>query len=72
MRNHSGLLIRVIVAEAAMPIIYRGIDSSGIARVYGEATTDHEAFAQCRQAVIEYVRRRPDTAPMSAWLIEAV
>jgi hypothetical protein len=49
---------------------YIGYDKSGIPRVYGEAKQPDVAYTECTRAVQEYVRRRPDTAPVSSWLIE--
>lgn len=49
---------------------YIGVDRKGHERVFGEAKQPDVAFTECRQAVIEYVRRRPDAGPVSAWLIE--
>ncbi len=51
-------------------IRYLGIDQNGIARVYGEARREHEAWQEAKDAIIEYVGRRPDTGPVSEWLIE--
>ena len=49
---------------------YIGCDRAGIPRVWGEAKQDDVAYTECRRAIEEYVRRRPDTAPASTWLIE--
>jgi hypothetical protein len=49
---------------------YIGCDKAGIARVYGEAKQADVAYTECLRAVREYVRRRPDTGPVSDWLIE--
>lgn len=49
---------------------YIGTDRSGIPRVYGEAKQADVAYTECTRAVLEYVRRRPDTGPASSWLIE--
>lgn len=49
---------------------YLGADKNGIVRVYGQAKQPDVAFTECRQAVIEYVQRRPDTGPVDSWLIE--
>lgn len=49
---------------------YIGVDAAGIVRVYGEATDSHSAASQCWKAIREYVARRPDTAPVSRWIIE--
>jgi hypothetical protein len=48
-----------------------GADAAGIPRVYGEASNPHLAYIQCVDAIKEYVKRRPDTGPTSAWLIES-
>lgn len=47
-----------------------GIDANGIPRVYGTGPTRDVAETECRQAVIEYVRRRPETGPVAAWRVE--
>ena len=49
---------------------YIGADKNGIPRVWGEAKQADVAYTECLRAVAEYVKRRPDTAPASDWLIE--
>ena len=39
-------------------------DAHGIPRVYAEF------YADCWQEALAYVRRRPDTGPLSSWLFE--
>jgi hypothetical protein len=51
---------------------YIGIDRSGFTRVWGQAETSEEAWDQCYLAAIEYVRRRPDTAPCEEWMFKEV
>jgi hypothetical protein len=41
-----------------------GFDGSGIRRVWAET------LGECHIAAEEYVRRRPDTGPLSAWRFE--
>lgn len=55
---------------SAEPAKYIGYDKSGIARVYGAAKQKEAAYTECCCAVIEYVRRHPDTGPVRSWLIE--
>jgi hypothetical protein len=49
---------------------YVGYDKAGVPRVYGEAKQADVAFNECALAVVEYVKQRPDTGPVSSWLIE--
>lgn len=50
---------------------YVGYDRNGVPRVYGESLAGLvHAYGQCLQAVREYIRGRPDTGPVSSWLIE--
>lgn len=49
-------------------IRYSGFDGNGIPRVWGEHETSHEvAEARCMDAAKDYVKRRPDTGPLSRW-----
>ena len=57
------------MSKAAM-WIYHGSDKSGIVRVMRDGSTPQEAYHNCRQAVIDYVRGRPETGPVETWLIE--
>jgi hypothetical protein len=49
---------------------YVGKDGQGIARVYGEHENGEIAETLCREEALAYVRRRRDTGPLSAWIIE--
>lgn len=53
-----------------MIIRWIGKDANGIPRVYGEAPTPDIAEARCMDAAKDYVRHRPDTAPLSMWAFE--
>lgn len=53
-------------------IRYEAADRSGIPRVYGEGPQADVAYTRCAEAVLDYVQRRPDTGPVSSWLIERV
>lgn len=49
-------------------IRYEGFDADGIRRVFGEHETSHDvAETRCKDEAREYVKRRPDTGPLSAW-----
>jgi hypothetical protein len=41
-----------------------GFDPNGIRRVYGST------WSEARQEARKYIRKRPDTAPLSAWRFE--
>ena len=47
-----------------------GSDAHGIPRVYATDTNEADTYAFCRAEARDYVRRRPDTGPLSAWLFE--
>lgn len=51
---------------------YVGVDRNGIRRVCGQSENPTLAYVECQRAIADYVRRRPDTAPASAWLIEPI
>ena len=42
----------------------------GLPRVWGCGDTPDEAYRACVTAVMNYLVRRPDTGPLSKWLIE--
>jgi hypothetical protein len=44
-----------------------GFDGNSIARVYGEHPDMGVAETVCREEAAAYVRRRPDTGPLSRW-----
>jgi hypothetical protein len=44
-----------------------GIDPAGMPRVYAEDEYEQTAFGFCRQEIYAYVKRRPDTGPVSDW-----
>ena len=44
-------------------------DPKGVRRVYGYGRTAENAAAQTAKAVLEYVKKRPDTGPMAEWKI---
>jgi len=46
----------------------RGYDCNGIPRVYGEHSNLDVAETMCKEEAIEYVKRRPDTGPLSKWI----
>ena len=49
---------------------YVGKDPAGVPRVFGcsheSATT---AAEECKTAILEYLRRRPDTGPADKWTV---
>jgi hypothetical protein len=49
-----------------------GFDPKGIRRVYGEGQTASEAEAECRNAALAYIRRRPDAGPLADWTFKPV
>jgi hypothetical protein len=49
-----------------------GYDRAGVPRTYGLGQDEYEAHAECQLAIIAYVRRRPDTGPVSSWGKELV
>ncbi len=48
---------------------FTGKDTNGIARVYGSGETETQSVYECQEAAKDYVRRRPDTGPLSKWEI---
>jgi hypothetical protein len=44
-----------------------GYDKNGIARVFGTGSSHDIAETRCYEAVRDYVKRRPDTGPLSGW-----
>lgn len=44
-----------------------GFDGDGIRRVYGYGSTRDIAESRCLEAARNYVKERPDTAPLSRW-----
>lgn len=51
---------------------YVGSDPNGIPRVYGDHRNIDVAETMCREEAATYVRRRPDTGPLSGWSFNAV
>ncbi len=49
---------------------YVGKDANGIPRVWGEGETSEIAETRCREAVLDYLKGRPDTGPLSGWIVE--
>jgi hypothetical protein len=45
-----------------------GYDPNGTRRVYGEGPSLDVAETRCMEEAIAYLRRRPDTGPLSRWL----
>ena len=49
---------------------YVGKDASGTPRVFGcSHQSATEAAEECKAAILEYVRRRPDTGPLDKWTV---
>ncbi len=48
-----------------------GYDANGIRRVWGEGPTLDIAETRCKDAALDYVQRRRDTGPLSAWTFRA-
>lgn len=48
---------------------YIGTDKNSIPRVWGEGKTADIAETRCRLEVIEYIRRRPETGPVTSWKV---
>lgn len=46
---------------------FTGYDSDGIARVYADHSNYDVAQTMCHEEALIYVRRRPDTGPLSKW-----
>jgi hypothetical protein len=46
---------------------YTGFDGNGIARVYAEHENQDVAETMCKDEARNYVKRRPDTGPLSNW-----
>ena len=44
-----------------------GKDLMGVKRVSGFGETAKEAFQACLEEARQYVKRRPDTGPLSKW-----
>jgi hypothetical protein len=51
-----------------------GTDQSPImiGHVYGEGRTAPEAEAECHNAALDYVRKWPDTGPLTDWVFRPV
>jgi hypothetical protein len=52
--------------------LYEGFDPKGVKRVYGEGRTAPEAEAECHNAALDYVCKRPDTGPLADWTFRPV
>ena len=50
-----------------MEVDCTGYDKNGIARVLGTGSSHDIAETRCYEEVKDYVKRRPDTGPMSSW-----
>ena len=48
---------------------FTGFDPDGIARVWAEHANADVAESMCREEIVAYVRRRPDTGPVSGWSV---
>src|SRR3990167_8664190 len=48
-------------------IRYNGYDPSGIRRVWGQDEYEQTALGFAKEEASDYVRRRPDTAPLDQW-----
>lgn len=48
---------------------FTGYDANNIPRVFGEHENRDVAETACREEMVAYVKRRPDTGPLSAWTI---
>ena len=46
-----------------------GRDGSGVPRCFGRGPTPYTAVIECRKAIVEYVRQRPDTGPVGDWTL---
>ena len=46
---------------------FTGFDANSIARVYAEHDNTDVAETMCLDEAVAYVRRRPDTGPLSRW-----
>ena len=44
-----------------------GYDAKGIKRVWGEGVMSGKARREAKEAANNYVKRRPDTGPLSRW-----
>lgn len=53
------------------PRIYRfvGTDARNVPRIYAEHTNRDVAETLALQETYSYVRRRPDTGPLSQWVV---
>ena len=46
-----------------------GYDTNGIRRVFGLGETRNVAETECKRAILEYIRERPDTGPAAQWSV---
>lgn len=44
-----------------------GLDANSIERVWAEDAYEQTAFGFCHEEAVKYVKRRPDTGPLSEW-----
>jgi hypothetical protein len=58
----------LIETEKTMKVIAK--DANGIPRAWGEGSTTDAAMSEAKDAATEYLKRRPDTGPASAWTFE--
>lgn len=53
------------------PTMFIGKDSHEVPRVWAEHASADIAETMCREEALAYVRRRPDTGPLSLWQFES-
>ena len=53
------------------PIRVVGYDAHSVPRVWAEDAYEQTAYGFAREEALAYIRRRPDTGPLSAWRFEA-
>lgn len=70
MRASIGKEHQMAYMDVLNQIKFIGIDAQGRRRVFGTAVNSDIAETRCRHAAIEYVKDRPDTGPLSAWIIQ--
>lgn len=46
---------------------WTAFDANDIPRVFAEHENPDVAETMCREDVVKYIRRRPDTGPLSEW-----
>ena len=48
---------------------YIAYDQNGVKRAGGTGNTHTEAYAEAREAALDYIVDRPDTGPLAEWWI---